>query len=94
MKKTISQIKETISNVVKQKKLDAGFSGSWDDHGASVLEDKLEMFMCGVKSICDLFNIVPGVDDEIEIPKEFEEYFITEDPEYDEYKRLKEKFEK
>ena len=90
MKKSISQIKETIKKVADKKREDADHGG---EMSAARLESELDMFIRGVKSICDFIHFTPGVDDEIEIPKEWGKYFITEDPEYYEYQRLKKKFE-
>lgn len=94
MKKTISHIKETIAKVAYNIELDAGMGGYHHDGGAGKLRSDLDMFIKGIKSLSDFIHYIPGEEDELEIPKEWEKHFITEDPEYYEYQRLKEKFEK
>ena len=64
---------------------DAGYSGSYSDGGASVIEGKVQALRCGLKG---------------EMLPEWEHIYLKfievesnkEDPEYGEYLRLKEKF--
>lgn len=80
---------EKIDNLIEfiLKKADklqesAGYNGSWDDGGASRLRDEVKFYRYGQSK---------------SIPKEWKKHvkeFSQEiDPEYDEYLRLKEKFE-
>ena len=57
----------------------AGFNGEWGDGGASELLEQLEFYNAGYQRI---------------VPKEWEEIIQTFDPDYQEYLRLKNKFNK
>ena len=61
----------------------AGYNGSWDDGGAARLREEVKFYRYGLLG---------------EIPEEWKKHIVEyrreNDPEYDEYKRLKEKFEK
>lgn len=58
---------------------DAGFGGRMDDGGASSLREQVAFYKAGMNNI---------------IPKEWLKYEEILDPEYSEYIRLKNKFEK
>ena len=64
-------------------RLDAGMGGEWGDGGASDLEEQVEIFKCGMAR---------------EIPENWIEEAKKSkneaDPEWDEFQRLKGKFEK
>jgi hypothetical protein len=60
----------------------AGFSGSWGDNGAGHLRERVECWRAGLE------NRVPDA-----LEDEFDEYSKTQDPEYNEFLRLKNKFE-
>ena len=94
MEFTLKEIEAVMSAAIENIKLEIGFSGSHSNL-ASRLEEQVTFFKLGVWNSHD-----KGVDDEllIEIPREWEKYFVEyqneKDPEYQEYKRLKEKFER
>jgi hypothetical protein len=102
MKKTLNEIKVKISKVANSKREDAGYGGRHDDGGASSLEDSLSMFLNGVKSATDAYldkyiviqYKVLSDDTEYEVPSQWEKYFLEDDKEYQDYLRLKNKFEK
>ena len=95
MKKTLKEISDKITSVAFNLREDAGYSGSWTDGGASVLEDSLSMFINGVKAALNTAGIIDGVEDyQLEVPKQWTKYFIEDDKEYKEYLRLKNKFER
>lgn len=89
MKKTIDEIIKKITEQAEGRRLEAGYNGSHGDGGASKLEDALSFFTIGVKSG---FLAAKEETELIEVPKQWEGYFIAEDPEYQEYLRLKQKF--
>lgn len=96
MKKTLNEIKHKISNVAESLRQDAGYSGAHSDFGATELEEKLAMFIAGVKACTDAYisthNKILSGDTEFEVPSRWEKYFLEDDKEYKEYLRLKDKF--
>jgi len=101
MKKTLKEISDKITSVAFNLREDAGYSGSWTDGGASVLEDSLSMFINGVKAALTTAGVIDensygdGAEDyQFEVPKQWTKYFIEDDKEYKEYLRLKNKFER
>ena len=96
MKKTLKEISGKITSVAFNLREDAGYSDSWTDGGASVLEDALSIFINGVKTGANALGGFRGeVGDYLfDIPTQWVKYFIEEDEEYKEYLRLKTKFEK
>lgn len=97
MKKTLNEIQVKISKVSNSLREDAGYSGRHDDGGASSLEKSLSMFINGVKAATDAYidkhNKFLSGDTEYEVPVQWRKYFIEDDKEYQEYLRLKSKFE-
>lgn len=97
MKRTLKQIKEIIQKAAHQKREDAAYGGERGDNGASRLESELEMFIKGYKACADAVifetNHVVDPETEIDVPTSWEGWFKEEDKEYQEYLRLKEKFE-
>jgi len=91
MKKDIDEIQVAVLNEAKRLRDEAGYSGSHNDGGASRLESELNYFLKGVKAgmIEDIYSAYTYA----EVPKEWEKYFIKEDPQYKQYLELKKKFE-
>jgi len=76
-----SKIEAIISKVLQdahQKKEGAAYNGSHGDGGASRLEEQVKFYRYGQKNI---------------MPSEWGKYEKEIDPEYNEYMRLKKKFE-
>ena len=92
MEKNLKEIKHVIEYVCKTKRLDAGFSGSHGDNGASRLERDLAFFIMGVEATEPLLDGMVDDEDLFKVPTQWEGYFKESDPEYSEYLRLKEKF--
>lgn len=97
MKLSLNKIKEKISKVVSELREEAKYSGAFGDDCAAQLESELAMFIAGFNA-CQaavLFEIKHVVEPtmEITIPDSWRKYFIEEEKEYQEYLRLKEKFE-
>ncbi len=89
MKRTVMQIVDTISEKVNRLRENAAYAGAHNDGGASSLEKQLGFFILGFKAGGHTdFNL------EVEVPTAWQDYFFRQDPEYDEYIRLKNKFEK
>jgi hypothetical protein len=86
----LSEIEKKIKLVAKQLRLDAGYSGLHGDNGASKLLESMEMFKLGVLAG---MTATQNNTDLIDVPTQWSGYFITEDPEYQEYLRLKDKFQ-
>lgn len=76
-KELIDKLIALVLKDAEDKKLDAGYSGRWDDGGGGRLEDQVKFFQYGLKG---------------QIPPEWEGYKKLLDPEYIEYLRLKRKF--
>ena len=74
----IDQIKKLVLAAAHSKREAAGFNGDHHDGGASRLEMQVEFYEMGEAGI---------------MPKEWEQYEKTLDPEWNEYQRLKYKFE-
>jgi hypothetical protein len=95
---TLNKIRHRITSIACELRENAGYAGSSNDGGASRLESELAMFVAGFKACQDavIFEICHIVDPEteIEVPKQWEKYFEKEQKEYQEYLRLKAKFEK
>ena len=89
MKKTLGEIKSVITKEAHNKRESAAYGGEWGDGGASKLEGELNLFMSGVKATVDVLS----GDTDFEVPEQWEKFFIKEDEEYDEYLRLKNKFD-
>ena len=97
---TLNKITERITLIVEQLR-----ATDWRDaiphyeyDLAKSLEAQLIMFTAGFKACQDVvifeINHVVEPETEIEVPKQWEEYFEKEQNEYQEYLRLKDKFEK
>lgn len=97
MKLSLNKIKEKISAVAYELREDAEHNGAFGDNGAAKLESELAMFIAGFNACQEavLFEIKHIVEPtvEITIPDSWRKYFIEEEKEYQEYLRLKEKFE-
>ena len=100
MKKTIKEIQLKITQIAEKRRLDAGYSGSMSDGGASVLEKEFDTFILGFDSAISLYvankDLPPEVwiKKPIDVPARWKGFFIDEDPDYEVYLKLKEKFEK
>ena len=83
MKTDIVKVMELIITDANKREMNAGYSGSHSDGGASRLRDQVNFYKLGMNR---------------EVPTEWteyvNEYVKNSDPEYSEYVRLKEKFEK
>lgn len=97
---TLNKITERITLIVEQLR-----ATDWRDaiphyeyDLAKSLEAQLIMFTAGFKACQDAVifetNHVVEPETEIDVPKQWEEYFEKEQEEYQEYLRLKTKFEK
>lgn len=103
MKKTLSEIVDVISKEAKLKRTNAAYGSEWNDGpfilGASKLEEELNLFVEGIRACSSAyleeFNKVLSPDKALfKVPEQWVKYFIKEDKEYEDYLRLKEKFEK
>lgn len=77
-----NDIDTIIKIVLEDAKLcetNAGFSGAYDDGGATRLRDAVKYYKYGCEMI---------------VPPEWKQYLIKLDPEYEKYLELKKKFEK
>ena len=83
MKRTLLQIAETITQKANEMRTDGG---------ASKLEQNLEFFVLGFKTQTGKMGIL-GLETKVDVPYAWQKYFFRQDPEYDEYLRLKNKFE-
>lgn len=97
MKLSLNRIKEKILSVASELREEARYSGAFGDGCAAKLESELAMFVAGFNA-CQaavLFEIKHAVEPttEITIPDSWRKYFIEEEKEYQQYLRLKEKFE-
>jgi hypothetical protein len=96
MKKTLSEIVDVISNEAKSKRTNT--TGGERGDSASKLEEELNLFVEGIRACSDAyideFNKILSPDSEFKVPDKWVKYFIEEDKEYEDYLRLKEKFEK
>jgi hypothetical protein len=68
--------------IAEQRRLDAGYSGSYDDGGARMLEEKVEAWEAGLN------GTIPKC-----ISNLHKEFSKTIDPEYQKYLELKKRFE-
>jgi hypothetical protein len=98
MKKTLSEIVDVISKEAKSKRTNATYGGERGDGGASKLEEELNLFVEGIRACSSAyleeFNKVLSPDKALfKVPEQWVKYF-EEDKEYEDYLRLKEKFEK
>ena len=75
----IKKIMDLILKDADKRASDAGYAGRQDDGGASRLRDQVKFYKAGMKG---------------DTPEEWYEYVKNTDPEYSEYVRLKQKFEK
>jgi hypothetical protein len=96
---TLNKIRQRITSVVAEKRKIFKQSGiSLYEDIADSLESELAMFVAGFKACQDAVifetNHVVEPETEIEVPKQWEKYFEKEQEEYQEYLRLKTKFEK
>ena len=78
----IEAVIKRILDAAEKKRLDAGMDGAWHDGGASEMERRVEIFRCGMK------GIIPQI--WIEYAKDVRN---EDDPKWEEYLRLKRKFE-
>jgi hypothetical protein len=92
MKRTLLQIAETITQKANEMRTDAAYTGEHGDGGASKLEQNLEFFVLGFKTQTGNMGIL-GLETKVDVPYAWQKYFFRQDPEYDEYLRLKNKFE-
>jgi len=94
---SLNKIRQRITSVVLELRDNAGYAGERGDIAAR-LESELAMFVAGFKACQDAVifetNHVLDPETEIEVPKQWEKYFEKEQEEYQEYLRLKIKFEK
>lgn len=96
MKRTLRQVVETITQKANEIRTSAAYGGEHGDVGASKLETNLEFFVLGFKAHADAVNFLPleiDFETEVEVPTVWQKYFFRQDPEYNEYLRLKNKFE-
>lgn len=86
----IKSISEKVYDDAKKMKMSAGYAGEFGDGGASALLEKLDIFLTALSPNHDI-----SID---QIPEFLKPYLKQEiqvqDPEYAEFQRLKEKFEK
>lgn len=100
------QIVDTITQKAEEMRTSAAYGGEHGDGGASKLEQNLQFFVLGFKTHADAIIDehgkgewgVMGVqilksEKEIVVPADWEKHFYRQDPEYDEYLRLKNKFD-
>ena len=87
----ISDLLRFIKNKADEIALDAGQSGSHSDGGASNIKDGVNLFVAGMA-----FARLPEKPLRDKIPIRWEKYLdeleTVADPEWDEYQRLKNKF--
>ena len=89
MKRTVIQIIEKISEKVNYMRENVTHTGAHSDGDASSLEKQLGFFILGFKAGGHTdFNL------EVEVPTAWQDYFFRQDPDYNEYLRLKNKFDK
>lgn len=106
MKRTLPQIIDTITQKANEMRTDAAYGGERGDGGASKLEQDLQFFVLGFKTHKDAIIDEHGkgewgvmgaqilkTEKEIDVPTVWEKHFLCQDPEYDEYLRLKNKFD-
>jgi hypothetical protein len=98
MKKSLNKIIEVISKEIESKRDSAAYGGEWTDGGASKLEEALNLFVEGIRACSSAyleeFNKVLSPDKALfKVPYQWTKYFIEDDKEYQDYLRLKEKFE-
>lgn len=79
---TLADLIIHIRSIAAVKALDAAYSGSHNDNSARDLMFRLKAFVAGYSKDFDIWE------------DEIEELKIGKDPEYQEYLRLKDKFEK
>ncbi len=79
-------IKESVAHSAAVARDDSGYGGRMDDAVASLMEEKLKYWLDGIK-----FAATGATEVYSSIAKRLEK---ETDPEYEDYKRLKEKFEK
>ena len=100
MKKTLKEIEVKIKQIAAKRRLDAGYAGSMSDGGASALQKEFDTFILGFDTAISLLaenrDLPPEVwiKKPIDIPEHWRGFFIDEDPDYQMYLKLKEKFEK
>lgn len=82
----ISEIKKSVTESARKARDDAGFSGSWGDGGAAQMEEKLKWWLDGIQ-----FAESGETSVYASMVKRLEE---EADPEFAEFKRLQEKFNK
>lgn len=92
MKRTFLQIVETITQKANEMRTNAAYGGEHGDGGASRLEQDLEFFALGFKTQTGNMGI-SDLETKVDVPYAWQKYFFRQDPEYDEYLRLKNKFE-
>lgn len=107
MRKTLNEIRETIIQAADRLQSDAGYGGRHDDGGASKLLSELSFWEAGILSLFETFSVytVSGDGDmptkqtieklgerRLEVPLAWEKYFLKDNPEYQEYLRLKKKY--
>lgn len=91
MKKTAEEIRVTVYGETKRLRMLAGQSGSHNDGGASQLESNCKFFLMGVKAAdCEDVYSAHVI---VNVPQQWEKFFIKAGPEYKEYLKLKEKYE-
>ena len=88
MKRTLLQIVETVTQKAEEMRTNAAYGGEHGDGGASTLEQNLEFFVLGFRTHGGL-----DLNTEVQVPGTWQKYFYRQDPEYDEYLRLKNKFD-
>ena len=95
---TLNKIKQRITSVVHELRENVAYDGERSDKDTVRLIAELVMFTAGFKACQDAVifetNHVLDPETEIEVPKQWEKYFEKEQEEYQEYLRLKTKFEK
>lgn len=81
----IQHIKKVIKDSAEQKRFNAGMAGSWGDNGAAESERNLEYFLDGIQFARTGFTT--------KYKKIVDDLEKSADPDYQEYLKLKEKYE-
>lgn len=71
------KIIQLVLKDAEHARINAGYSGRWDDGGANKFEEQVKFFQYGLNAT---------------LPPEWKQYELLLDPEYNEYLRLHKKF--
>ena len=74
----IEGLKQMVLEAAEQAREDAGFSGRLDDGGAGRMKDQVKFYEYGQRGV---------------VPTEWEKHLKKLDPEWEEFQRLKKRFE-